>query len=197
VPEKTTRGAETQLRVHSGDTVVLGGLRRDKASDSVSKVPVLGDLPLIGQVFRSPKKDSRQSDLMIFLTATIVGEKTHPEAEALEQVEQDIYDQLRTEKKDTWGRLSDKLSDGENEIVVAIGQGGNIHSEGEPFTVEQIKALFTTLGADSMKVIVLRAHPRAPQRVVDAVHDAAIGAGLKVELDDTASPLVPTGKPGA
>jgi len=196
VPEKTTRGAETQLRVHSGDTVVLGGLRRDKASDSVSKVPVLGDLPLVGQVFRSPKKESKQSDLMIFLTATIVGEKTHPEAQALEQAEQDIFDQLRSEKKDTWGRLSDKLSGGDNEIVVAIGQGGNIHSEGEPFTFSQIEALFTTLGADSMKVIVIRAHPRAPEKVVNAVHDAAIGAGLKVEVDATSSPLVPTTKPG-
>jgi len=196
VPEKTTRGAETQLRVHSGDTVVLGGLRRDKASDSVSKVPVLGDLPLVGQVFRSPKKESRQSDLMIFLTATIVGEKTHPEAQALEEVERDIYDQVRTEQKDTWGRLSDKLSDGDNEIVVAIGQGGNIHSEGEPFSIEQIKALFTTLGSDSMKLIVIRPHPRAPQRVVDAVHDAAIAEGLKVELDQSASPLVPAMKGG-
>lgn len=191
VPEKTTRGAETQLRVTSGDTVVMGGLRRDRASDSVSKVPLLGDLPLVGKVFRSPKKQSQQSDLMIFLTATIVPATTHPETAKLEEAERIIYEQLRTESKDTWGRWSDKLSKGEHEIVVAIGQGGNIHSEGEPFTVEQIKALFTTLGPSSMKTIVLRVHPRAPLDVVNAVRDAALVSGLKLEDDASSTPLVP------
>lgn len=191
VPEKTTRGAETQLRVRSGDTVVLGGLRRDRASDAMNKLPLLGDIPLLGRAFRSPNRQSRQSDLMIFLTATIVGEETHPEAEALARTEQAIDDQLRKQEKTTWGRLEDKLSGGENEIVVAIGQGGNIHSEGEPFTLEQVAALFETFGPQSQKRIIVRSHPRAPKETVNAVIDAATSAGLKVKHDQSSTPLIP------
>ena len=192
VPEKTTRGAETQLRVHSGDTVVLGGLRRDRASDTVNKVPVLGDLPLLGRVFRSPERQSRQSDLMIFLTATIVGDKTHPEADMLVKTEQSIYEQLRHDEKNTWGRMSDRLSKYENEILVSIGQNGDLHSEGEPFTLEQLTDLFMALGPTSNKVVVIRPHPRAPKGAVNGVTEAAMEAGLKIEHDNTSSPLVPS-----
>lgn len=196
VPEKTTRGAETQLRVSSGDTVVLGGLRRDRASDTVNKVPVLGDLPLLGRVFRSPERASRQSDLMIFLTATIVGDKTHPESEMLERVEREIHGQLRHDEKNTWGRMSDRLSKYENEIVISIGQNGEIQSEGEPFTVEQLQSLFMALGPTSKKVVVIRAHPRAPSKVISAVTETAMESGLKIEVDESSTPLVPLAASG-
>src|SRR5690606_30009905 len=58
VPEKTTRRAQTQLRVSTAETVVLGGLRKDRSQEVTTKTPILGDIPLIGRLFRYPNKKS-------------------------------------------------------------------------------------------------------------------------------------------
>jgi general secretion pathway protein D len=191
VPEKTVRHAETQLRVSTGDTVVLGGLRRNSALDAVSKVPVLGDVPLLGRLFRTPKKQTEQRDLMIFLTVTIVGDTTHPETETLAQAEERIHTQMRSEDKSFWGRAHDHIAGGANEILVAIGQGGDIRVDGEPKSLEEVKAHFTIIGPETKKKIVLRSHPRAPVEVVNDVTEAALESGIKLEFDASMSPLVP------
>lgn len=66
------RVAKTTVVVGDGDTVVIGGLIRDKTSEDVSKVPLLGDIPLLGWLFRSKTTASVKSNLLVFLTPQIV-----------------------------------------------------------------------------------------------------------------------------
>jgi type IV pilus assembly protein PilQ len=71
-PVISTREAETQVIVRDGQTIVIGGLLKDKQSTSTIKVPILGDIPLLGALFRRQTDQSEKIDLLIFLTASIV-----------------------------------------------------------------------------------------------------------------------------
>ncbi len=68
----TERNAQTSVVVADSDTVVLGGLIRDKQSEIVSKVPLLGDIPLLGWLFRSKSTTAEKTNLLIFMTPHIV-----------------------------------------------------------------------------------------------------------------------------
>ncbi len=66
------RNAKTSIVVADEDTVVLGGLVRDKQEDVVSKIPILGDIPLLGWLFRSKESSSAKTNLLIFITPKII-----------------------------------------------------------------------------------------------------------------------------
>lgn len=70
----TKRTAKTQLAVRDQETVVIGGLMRDTLSTSETKVPILGDIPLLGALFRNTKRQTRKSNLLLFLTPYVVRE---------------------------------------------------------------------------------------------------------------------------
>lgn len=66
------RQASTTVSVNDGETIVLGGIIRHTVNDSTSKIPLLGDIPLFGNLFKSTKKTAGQTELMVFLTPRIV-----------------------------------------------------------------------------------------------------------------------------
>ena len=66
------RSADTSLVVADGDTVVIGGLVQDKSQETISKVPILGDIPILGWLFRSKSSETSKTNLMIFITPQIV-----------------------------------------------------------------------------------------------------------------------------
>ena len=68
------RRMETHVMIPSGNTLVMGGLISDSRTKNYTKVPLLGDLPGIGQAFRSDKKERNKSNLIIFLTPTIIAD---------------------------------------------------------------------------------------------------------------------------
>lgn len=70
--EYDVRKLETQVVIPSGNTLVLGGLVQDDQREANSKVPVLGDIPLLGHMFRSDSKSRQKNNLLIFITPTIV-----------------------------------------------------------------------------------------------------------------------------
>ena len=72
--DTVTRAVSTQVRVKSGQTVVLGGLLQSNEKESVRKVPILGQIPIIGWFFTSKTKTKSTSDLVIFLTPTVLSE---------------------------------------------------------------------------------------------------------------------------
>ncbi len=67
-----TRSVKTSVLVDDGGTIVLGGLIRDNLIESEQKVPVLGDIPLLGALFRSKSSAKEKTNLMIFITPSIV-----------------------------------------------------------------------------------------------------------------------------
>jgi len=66
------RKLETHVMIPSGNTLVMGGMVQDDVRNSNTKVPILGDIPILGQAFRSDSKSRQQSNLLIFITPTIV-----------------------------------------------------------------------------------------------------------------------------
>jgi general secretion pathway protein D len=71
-PIISQRSTTTQVSVQDGQTVIIGGIIRDQTTKTVNKVPILGDLPLIGRLFRSNEKTKSKTELMVFLTPRIV-----------------------------------------------------------------------------------------------------------------------------
>lgn len=71
-PTFNTRTIQNAVLVKSGETVVLGGLIDDSTKEQVSKVPLLGDIPLIGQLFRYTSTDKAKRNLMVFIRPTII-----------------------------------------------------------------------------------------------------------------------------
>jgi general secretion pathway protein D len=67
-----SRIAKTSVVCADGDTIVLGGLVRDLANDSVAKIPVLGDIPVLGWLFRAKQSEATKSNLLIFITPKII-----------------------------------------------------------------------------------------------------------------------------
>ncbi len=68
----TKRQATTTVTVEDGQTVVIGGLIRDDTTNAVTKVPILGDIPFLGLLFRADRKVQVKTNLMIFITPRII-----------------------------------------------------------------------------------------------------------------------------
>ena len=74
VPSIDTRNIQTQVLVKDGQTVVLGGIMETERRDSVKKVPLIGDVPVIGNLFKSTNKVNNRDELLIFITPKILRE---------------------------------------------------------------------------------------------------------------------------
>lgn len=72
VPSINTQQVQTQVMVNNGQTVVLGGIYTDSKTHTTNKVPFLGDLPIIGNLFKERIKDDTKNELLIFITPKII-----------------------------------------------------------------------------------------------------------------------------
>src|SRR5207248_5308329 len=71
-PVFSTRKVTTSVSVYDGQTVVLGGLMREDVQKTEDKVPILGDIPLLGRAFRTNVEQHEKKNLVMFVTARIV-----------------------------------------------------------------------------------------------------------------------------
>ncbi|WP_236493168.1 type II and III secretion system protein family protein [Xanthomonas massiliensis] len=78
VPGFLTRRADTEINVKAGETIVISGLLDREASKSVDKLPILGDIPILGKLFRSDGFRGNKTELVIFVTPHVVS-PTSPE----------------------------------------------------------------------------------------------------------------------
>lgn len=72
VPSINTREVQTNVLVENGQTVVLGGVHEETNSNDVDKVPILGDLPIVGNMFKRTRKQNDKRELLIFVTPKIL-----------------------------------------------------------------------------------------------------------------------------
>ena len=78
LPEKSTRTANTVVRVGDGQTIVIGGLTQQESRDVRTKIPILGDLPLLGPLFFQTRSTrTTQTELALFITPRILSDKGH------------------------------------------------------------------------------------------------------------------------
>ena len=74
VPAIDTRAISTQVLVNDGQTVVLGGILETERRDSETKVPLIGDIPVLGHLFKTTSKVNNKAELLIFVTPKILRE---------------------------------------------------------------------------------------------------------------------------
>ena len=88
-PIFSTRKVTTSVSVYDGSTVVLGGLMREDVQKTEDKIPIIGDLPVVGRLFRSQAEQHLKTNLVIFVSARLfnpAGDLIHPGEEAEEVV---------------------------------------------------------------------------------------------------------------
>jgi type II secretory pathway component GspD/PulD (secretin) len=80
-PTIDNRSADTKAMIKDGQTIAIGGLRKREVTKDLSKVPVFGDLPLVGGMFRSETESIAIKELIVFITTKIVTDPTLSESE--------------------------------------------------------------------------------------------------------------------
>jgi len=82
LPQTSERTTQSTAVIHSGDTIALGGLIQDIDRKSVSGIPILKDLPIVGMLFRRTNNDRQRSEIVFFLTVKQVDQNTIHDAAA-------------------------------------------------------------------------------------------------------------------
>jgi general secretion pathway protein D len=95
-PTTNKRTIESNVLVEDGSVVVLGGLLQDEYANSQQKIPGIGDVPVLGSLFRSDSRSRRKSNLMVFLRPVVVRDANQSDALSL-----DRYDLMRTKQQNT------------------------------------------------------------------------------------------------
>ncbi len=92
-PSTTKRSIEGTVMVDDGQILVLGGLIEDTYTNNKSKVPLLGDIPYLGALFRSESRERRRTNLMVFLRPVVMRD-----ADASNRLSVDRYESMRTQQ---------------------------------------------------------------------------------------------------
>ncbi|MCK6519798.1 hypothetical protein L6R46_32665, partial [Myxococcota bacterium] len=93
-PTTTIRSATTTVVAKDGQTVVIGGLLFDNAVRSQTKVPFLGDIPVIGNFFRFNRVQNRKTNLLIFLTPHIIRSERDQTELSVDERQRKVFDAL-------------------------------------------------------------------------------------------------------
>ena len=73
-----TKHVQTQVKIENGGTVVIGGIYQEESQNSESKVPFLGNIPLLGNLFKTKNRNTSKTELLIFLTPHLLDAKGQP-----------------------------------------------------------------------------------------------------------------------
>jgi len=117
-PITNMRAIETNVLVDDGSIVVLGGLVQDSVTSSLEKVPVLGDIPLLGHLFRYETRKQQKTNLMVFLRPFVVRDET-----AARSLVIDRYDQMRILEESTKQSPHPVLPQFEPPVMPPLGPG--------------------------------------------------------------------------
>ena len=115
-PTFDTRTIKNAVLVKSGETVVLGGLMDEKTQEKVSKVPLLGDIPVLGYLFRSTNNSTSKRNLMVFIRPTILRD-----SDVYSGISSNKYSQFRSEQLDAAAQEG-YLTSPKRQVLPAYGQ---------------------------------------------------------------------------
>jgi type IV pilus assembly protein PilQ len=127
IPIIDTRTATTIVLIKSGNTLAIGGLMRQDISDNYTKVPVFGDLPGVGVMFRNKSLSKTKRDLLIFLTPTIIG----PEAQTGYEQYSNGFPSKEVYTNDKW---MPKDNAKPRSVLKSLGFGGDQDQSSQPPT---------------------------------------------------------------
>lgn len=93
-PALLTRKTKTEFNVRNGETIVLAGLLQRTSSTDIDKVPFLGDVPILGALFRSKRFQNKETELVVFVTPTIVDSRSPGLVDRVERTTERLGQQL-------------------------------------------------------------------------------------------------------
>lgn len=105
----STRKIKTKIIVQNGDTAVLGGLIKDEELETVKKVPLLGDLPILGWLFKGKKADKKKVNMLVFLTPKIIRNPTDQRNNLTRKTDERLRFVKDQGGKDPFGSTMDKI----------------------------------------------------------------------------------------
>ena len=117
-----TRSVKTTVMAKSGETIVIGGLINEAVNESVSKVPVLGDIPFVGELFKSTSSSTEKRNLMIFLRATILRDD-----ESMSKLSTRKYGLIRAMQQERFDDGISLMPNTDMPILPEWGQSHEIH----------------------------------------------------------------------
>jgi len=98
LPIITTRSADSVINLNSGAPIVIGGLMDSSESKVISKIPLLGDIPVLGEFFKHTSKQRDKSELIIVVTPYIIDDETNSQAEMSEPMRQWYEEEKEADK---------------------------------------------------------------------------------------------------
>ena len=99
-PGFITRRSNAEVNVHEGDTIVISGLVDANATKEMDKMPGLGQIPVLGELFRSRSFQANRTDLVVFITPYVIGAKTKENLDLIEHSKQMESDFRKNVDKD-------------------------------------------------------------------------------------------------
>lgn len=93
-PALLSRKTNTEFNVRSGETIVLSGLVQRENSTNVDKVPFLGDIPVLGALFRSKRFQNKETELVIFVTPTVIDSRSPGMVDRIQKTTDRLQEQL-------------------------------------------------------------------------------------------------------
>lgn len=116
---KNTRSTTTKLFVQSDDTVVLSGMIRNSVQENVTKVPLLGDIPVLGWLFKNSAKTNTKTNLLVFITPRIIKQYDKIRKILADKLnERDDFVRETSGSIDPYGREINKLKKGLPDLTV-------------------------------------------------------------------------------
>lgn len=104
-----TRSINTNVVLNNGDTAVIGGLMKDEDSEEVRKVPILGDLPILGWFFKSKKSTKRKVNMLVFLSPKIIRSPQDSQNLLTSKTDERLRFLKQNGGKDPYGSTIDKV----------------------------------------------------------------------------------------
>jgi len=106
IPIVTTSETETTIMIKDGTTIMIAGLKKDKRQKEVKKIPILGDIPGLGYLFRNMKDTVTKTELVVFITPHIISGDEPIEYTSLTRDKDIAYIQSKAQADKTQGRLN-------------------------------------------------------------------------------------------
>jgi len=119
-PSTNKRSIESNVVVDDGQIIVLGGLIEDRYTDNKSKVPLLGDIPYLGALFRSESRTKTRTNLMVFLRPVVMRDSDTTNRISLER-----YEQIRAFQREMQPSPSVLVPINESPVIAPIKPAGD------------------------------------------------------------------------
>jgi general secretion pathway protein D len=119
-PSTNKRSIESNVVVDDGQIIVLGGLIEDRYTDNKSKVPLLGDIPYLGALFRSESRTKTRTNLMVFLRPVVMRD-----ADTTNRISLERYEQIRSFQREMQPSPSVLVPINESPVIAPIRPGGD------------------------------------------------------------------------